>query len=250
MSGGPLLTVTGIEKHFGGLHALDGIDLTVKEGEIVGLIGPNGAGKTTLFHVIAGSLRADRGTVRFAGEDISGRPGHAICRLGLARTYQTVRPFLDLSVQDNVVVGAHFGSPGLSPREERERVDRALALVGLTGKAALHPRQLTLVDRKLVELARALATNPRLLLLDEIISGLNPTEMLAATNLIKQLRGVHGITIVWVEHVMRAVMNTCPRVVMLNLGKVLIDGSPQDVVRNPEVIRAYLGEKGARAYAS
>ena len=249
MSTDPLLEITGLEKRFGGLRALAGVDLKVWEGEIVGLIGPNGAGKTTLFHTIMGTARADRGAIRFAGAAIDGLPSHAICRLGLARTYQTVRPFLDLNVVENVVIGAFFGQPGLSSAARRDRVERTLEIVGLAGKANLHPRQLNLVERKMVELARALATGPKLLLLDEPLSGLNPTEMAAATELIRKLRDEHAITIIWVEHVMRAVMSTCPRVVVLHFGQVLIDGTPAQVVSDPGVIRAYLGDKGAKAHA-
>jgi ABC-type branched-subunit amino acid transport system ATPase component len=248
MSATPLLEITGLEKCFGGLRALSGVNLTVGDGEIVGLIGPNGAGKTTLFHAIMGTVRADRGSICFDGTAITNRPSHAICRLGLARTYQTVRPFLDLDVVENVVIGAYFGQPSLSSGARRDQVERALAIVGLAGKAGLQPRQLNLVERKMVELARALATGPKLLLLDEPLSGLNPTEMAAATGLIRKLRDELGITIIWVEHVMRAVMSTCPRIVALHFGQILVDGTPEQVVSNPEVIRAYLGDKGAKAH--
>jgi ABC-type branched-subunit amino acid transport system ATPase component len=248
MSTAPLLEIEGLEKRFGGLRALAGVDLVVRTGEIVGLIGPNGAGKTTLFHAIMGTIRADGGAIRFGGAAIDHLPSYAICRLGLARTYQTVRPFLDLDVLENVVVGAFFGKTGLSASERQDRVNRALAIVGLSAKAHLRPRQLNLVERKMVELARALATDPKLLLLDELLSGLNPTEMAAATGLIRRLRDEHGITIIWVEHVMRAVMATCPRVVALHFGRILIDGTPAEVASDPEVVRAYLGAKGAEAH--
>src|SRR5262249_40102244 len=155
---------------------------------------------------------------------------------GLARTYQTVRPFLDLNVFENVLVGAYFGQPGLSAIKRKEQVEHALVIVGLAAKTHLQPRQLNLVERKMVELARALATGPKLLLLDELLSGLNPTEMTAATGLIRRLRDQHRITIIWVEHVMRAVMSTCPRVVALQFGRVLIDGTPAEVASDPEVI--------------
>lgn len=244
MSEGALLDIRGVERRFGGLRALAGVDLAVRPGEIVGLIGPNGAGKTTLFQVVMGLLRPDRGTIRLGGKEITGLPPHAICRLGLARTFQSVRPFLDLDVRANIMVGAHFGNPG-SRQETKDRVDNALEIVGLLPKAMMQPRHLTLVDRKMVELARALATRPRLLLLDELLSGLNPTEMNAATRLILRLRDDHQITIIWVEHVMRAIMSTCARVVMMHFGKVLVDGTPSEVVADPAVIQAYLGTKGA-----
>ncbi len=243
----PLLDVQDVRKHFGGLHALDGVSFGVMGGELVGLIGPNGAGKTTLFNVLTGVYRPDAGQVRFGGHDIARLPGHRICRAGIGRTFQAVRPFLDMSVRDNVLVGAHFGAGADDPREERQAADEILAFLGLRPKAATHPRALTLVDRKMVELARALATRPRLLLLDEILSGLNPTEMVQATRLIRRLRDERGITIVWIEHVMRALMSTCERVIVLNFGQVLAEGTPAAVAANAEVVKAYLGEKRVQA---
>ncbi len=244
-----VLEITGVEKRFGGLAALAGVTFGVARGEILGLIGPNGAGKTTLFNVITGVLRADAGTVRFDGRDISRRPGHEICRLGIGRTFQTVRPFLDMTVRENIAVGAFFGNRGAGvTREERDRLAaEMLAFVGLTAKADAPTRALTLVERKMVELARVLATRPRVVLLDEVLAGLHPTEMLHATRFIGRMRDEMGITVIWIEHVMRALMSTCERVVVLNYGQVLAAGRPAEVVENPDVIRAYLGEKRAAA---
>jgi branched-chain amino acid transport system ATP-binding protein len=248
VSGG-LLEIAGVEKRFGGLAALAGVTFTVAPGEILGLIGPNGAGKTTLFNVVTGVLRPDAGAVRFDGRDISRAPGHEICRLGIGRTFQTVRPFLDMTVRENVAVGAFFGNRGAGlSREQRDRLAaEMLDVVGLGAKADVPARALTLVDRKMVELARVLATRPRVVLLDEVLAGLHPTEMLHATRFIARMRDEMGITVIWIEHVMRALMSTCERVVVLNYGQVLAAGRPAEVVENPDVVRAYLGEKRAAA---
>jgi branched-chain amino acid transport system ATP-binding protein len=242
----PLLELSAVSKRFGGLKALDAVTFEVCQGDLLGLIGPNGAGKTTLFNVVTGVYRPDGGGIRFDGRDIGRLAGHQVCRLGIARTFQTVRPFLDMTVRDNVVVGAHFGNRGAAgPPAERDRlVDTMIDFVGLSPKAQVHPRSLTLVERKMVELARVLATRPRLVLLDEVLAGLNPTEMGRATGLIRRLRDEMGITVLWIEHVMRALMSTCERVVVLNYGRVLAQGGPAEVVANPEVVKAYLGEKG------
>jgi branched-chain amino acid transport system ATP-binding protein len=247
MTESPLLEVRSVEKRFGGLRALAGVSFAVRPGEIAGLIGPNGAGKTTLFNVVTGVYRPDAGQVWFGGQEVSRLSGHRICRLGIGRTFQAVRPFLDMSVRQNVLVGAHFGAADGGRRGLRERAEELLEFVGLRRKAGLPPRSLTLVERKMVELARALATRPRLLLLDEILSGLNPTEMAHATALIRKMRDEMGITILWIEHVMRALMSTCERVVVLNYGQVLAEGTPAAVVQNPEVVKAYLGEKRVKA---
>lgn len=247
MTESPLLEVRSVEKRFGGLRALAGVSFAVRPGEIAGLIGPNGAGKTTLFNVVTGVYRPDAGQVWFGGQEVSRLSGHRICRLGIGRTFQAVRPFLDMSVRQNVLVGAHFGAVDGGRRGLRERAEELLEFVGLRRKAGLPPRSLTLVERKMVELARALATRPRLLLLDEILSGLNPTEMAYATVLIRKMRDEMGITILWIEHVMRALMSTCERVVVLNHGQVLAEGTPSAVAQNPEVVKAYLGEKRVKA---
>jgi branched-chain amino acid transport system ATP-binding protein len=244
-----VLEIHDVHKHFGGLRALDGVSFDVRRGELLGLIGPNGAGKTTLFNVATGIYAPDRGRVRFEGHEIAGRQPHQICRLGIGRTFQAVRPFLDMTVRQNVVVGAHFGHGAGERRDEARRADQILELLDLQAKAEIHPRHLTLVDRKMVELARALATRPRLLLLDEILSGLHPTEMLHATTLIRRMRDEMGVTIIWIEHVMRALMATCERVVVLDFGRVLADGAPAAVAANPEVVRAYLGEKRVKTGA-
>jgi branched-chain amino acid transport system ATP-binding protein len=242
-----ILEIQDVHKRFGGLRALDGVTFDVRRGELLGLIGPNGAGKTTLFNVATGVHRADRGHVRFEGHEIGGQEPHRICRLGVGRTFQAVRPFLDMTVRQNVLVGAHFGHGAGTRPDEQRLADEILDLLDLRSKADVHPRQLTLVDRKIVELARTLATRPTLLLLDEILSGLNPTEMVRATTLIRRMRDEMGVTIVWIEHVMRALMTTCERVVVLNFGRVLAHGAPAAVAADPEVIRAYLGEKRVKS---
>jgi branched-chain amino acid transport system ATP-binding protein len=246
MTAASFFRVTEIRKQFGGLKVLQRVSFELTRGQIVGLVGPNGAGKTTLFNVVTGVQQADGGSVLFDDVDIRRLPGHRICRLGIARTFQAVRPFLDMTVRQNVLVGARFGGRG-SRKEAAAAVEEAIGLVGLTAKADLRAGSLTLVDRKMVELARALATRPTLLLLDEILSGLNPTEMNGATALIRRLRDDRQITILWVEHVMRAVMATCERVIVLHQGTVLADGAPAAITADPAVITAYLGEKRTTA---
>lgn len=244
----PLLKVQQVTKSFGGLKALVNIDLLVTQNEIVGLIGPNGSGKTTLFNVIAGNIRQDEGRMYFDGQDLSKLKPFERCRLGIARTYQTPRPFMDFSVEQNIMIGLHYGQArdARSSMGSHKRGEEILELLGLGGRRRELVKNLTLVDRKFVEVARALATNPKLLLLDEVLSGLNPVELEDAAKLIKSLSGSFGITIIWVEHIMKSLLAICDRLVVLLQGKKLTEGDPEEVVSNDRVIEAYLGRAGKR----
>ncbi len=237
-----LLTLAGVTKSFGGLRAAHQVSFQLGEGEILGLIGPNGAGKTTLFHVISGFLRPDAGTVTYAGKSLVGLRPHDICRRGMVRTFQIARPFLRLSVLENVVVGA---LERVAHRREAVAIaEEVLKLTGLAGKAGSMGQSLTLPDRKRLELARALATGPRVLLLDEVMAGLNPTETGRLIDLIRAVY-VRGITVLLIEHVMKAVMALSQRVLVLNYGELIAEGRPEEVVRDRKVIEAYLGEDSA-----
>lgn len=243
-----MLELEGISKRFGGVTALDGVSLAVAAGEVVGLIGPNGAGKTTLFHVVSGFLRPDRGGVRFRGRDLVRLPPHTICRLGLARTFQIVQPFTQLSVVDNVAVGYLFGRHGgrAGIRETRDAAQRLLDLLDLRAVAYQPAGTLNLAERKRLELARALATGPRLLCLDEVMSGLMPAELDRMAEVVLRLCAELDLTLLMVEHNVRLVTRICRRVVVLNFGQVIADGTPEAVMANQQVIAAYLGDRHAR----
>jgi branched-chain amino acid transport system ATP-binding protein len=235
------LTLKHVTKRFGGLVAVHDVNVEVSSGQITGLIGPNGAGKTTLFRVISGGARPSSGRVLFEGVDITGWSPHAVCRLGVCATHQIVRPFTDLTVRDNVTVGAAFGSGGrLAARAASAEADEVLEFTGLASRRDEPAAVLTLAARKRLEIARALATRPSVLLLDEALAGLTPAESSQAVGLIRRIRA-RGITIVMIEHVMRAVMDLSDRVLVLNYGRLIADGPPRLVTSDPQVIEAYLG---------
>jgi branched-chain amino acid transport system ATP-binding protein len=236
-----LLAVQGATKSFRGLRAVSEAIFDVAEGEIVGLIGPNGAGKTTIFNLIAGEFRPDAGTIHFAGQPIQGLRPDQICKAGIGRTFQIVKPFAGLSVLDNVIVGALERTKTV--HEARSHADQVLRRLGLDAKRDLPASSLTLPDRKRLEVARALATRPRLLLLDEVMAGLRPTECDQMVDVFRELNRTEGITILLIEHVMRAVMALAQRIVVLHHGEIISRGTPQEVVRDPIVLQSYLGEE-------
>ena len=235
-----LLEVRGVSKHFGGLMAVAEVSFTLNEGEILGLIGPNGAGKTTLFNVVNGVYKADSGTITFSGKDITGRSPDQVVHLGLARTHQIVRPLGAMSVLANVTVGACFGREYQSMRAARVTALEVLERVGLASRANALASSLTLAGKKRLEIARALAARPKLLLLDEVLAGLNPTEIALMIELIRKLRD-SGVSVFMIEHVMQAIMNLSDRIVVLNLGRKIAEASPAEVVKNSDVVEAYLG---------
>jgi branched-chain amino acid transport system ATP-binding protein len=236
-----LLEVRGLSKSFAGLRAVQDVAFTVGEGEIVAMIGPNGAGKTTCFNMIAGAARPDAGTVWLGGARIDGRRPDQICRAGVGRTFQIVKPFAGLSVRDNVVIGALNASRTVGAA--MRRADEVLDVLGLTPKRTHPSASLTLPERKRLEVARALATDPRILLLDEVMAGLRPTEVDQMVQVLRQLNASHGITILLIEHVMRAVMALARRVIVVHHGQVIAQGTPDEVTRDPAVIESYLGDE-------
>ncbi|QKV17602.1 ABC transporter ATP-binding protein [Oricola thermophila] len=244
MSGRPLLSVEGAHKAFGGLVAVKDVDFIVKQSELIGLIGPNGSGKTTMMNLISGALKPTSGTIRLDGEIISGAPPQRIARQGVARTFQLVRILPSLSAIENVIAGAVFGHVRAWGDDAYREAEILLERVGLGGRANVPPGAMNYIDQKRLELARALASNPRLLLLDEWLAGLNPSELQIGIDLIRDLRD-DGCTIIMVEHVMDAIRSLCDRCIVMSSGIKIADGSVQDVLSQPEVVAAYLGEEDA-----
>jgi branched-chain amino acid transport system ATP-binding protein len=239
-----LLEGKKVTKYFGGLPALKEVDFQVREKEIVGLIGPNGAGKTTLFNVISGIYPPGSGEVSFKGKKITGLKTHDICRLGIGRTFQIVIPFLSMTVLENALVGVLYGKHrSISMSDARRLALERLEFAELTDKKAALASNLTIADRKRLEMVKALATEPELLLLDEVVSGLSPTETVQAMELIKRIRNDLGITVFWVEHVMKAVMGVVERVIVLHHGEKIAEGTPHEMGNDAKVIDAYLGER-------
>lgn len=235
-----ILEVRGVTKHFGGLVAVSNVSFSIAEGEVLGLIGPNGAGKTTLFNLVNGVYKADQGTIRFAGKNITGQSPDKVVHLGLARTHQIVKPLNDLTLLDNVTVGACFGREYLDLGAARAVALEMLQQVGLGDRAHMMARSLTIAGKKRLEVARALAAKPKLLLLDEVLAGLNPTEIALMIELVRKIRDT-GISVFLIEHLMQAIMGLSDRIVVLHLGRKLAEGRPEEVVHNPDVVKAYLG---------
>ncbi len=236
-----ILQVLGVSKYFGGLQALRQVTFDLPEGEILGLIGPNGAGKTTLFNVIDGVYRPEEGKVIFRGQDVTGAKPYHLARMGMARTHQIVRPLAELSVRENVMVGACYGPEGYSLNEAAKVADEVLAFVGLQDRADQLAGSLNVAQKKRLELARALAARPKLLLLDEVLAGLNPSEIGEMVETIKQIRE-QGVTILMIEHVMKAIMSVSDRIIVLDFGQLIAEGTPEEITNNERVQQAYLGD--------
>lgn len=236
----PILEVQKLNKRFGGLMAVSDVNFHIDQGEILGLIGPNGAGKTTTFNLISGTFVPTSGTIKFKGENIAGLKPYQICHKGLARTFQQIKLFRHMSVIENVLMGSLFGAR-LNPSQAKKEAQGFLEFVGLSDKADSEAKSLNIGDQKRLEVARALATRPELLLLDEVMAGLNPTEVGSAIDLIKRIN-TQGITILIIEHVMRAIMDVSNRVIVLHYGAKLCEGTPREVCTDPQVIQVYLGE--------
>ena len=239
-----ILECTGVSKKFGEMYAVKDFDFEIYKDEILGLIGPNGAGKSTLFNCISGWYKPEEGNIKYKGVDITGKAMYKICHMGVGRTFQIPLPFLTMTGLENVLVSVLYGkSKSLGMKDARREALRHLDFVGLKEKKDMQPHGYTIVDRKRLELARAIATSPELLLLDEVVAGLNPTETLEAMELVKRIRKELGMTVFWVEHVMKAVMGVVDRIVVIHHGVKLSEGSPKTISADKKVIDAYLGER-------
>lgn len=236
-----ILEGEGVRKHFGGLAAVTHVDFHIDQGKILGLIGPNGAGKTTLFNLISGSLLPTSGVIRFKGENITGLRPHKICKRGMARTFQLVKLFGNMTVLENVLLGSLFGTSMVMRESNAKRESlELLEFVGLSAMEGILARDLTMANQKRLEVARALATKPELLLLDEVMAGLTPTEVGSAIELIRKI-GNRGITVFMIEHVMKAIMTVSDRIIVLHHGEKIAEGIPEEIATNPKVIEIYLG---------
>jgi len=241
-AGDSFLRIDGLFKSFGGLHVISGLSFSLEEGEILGVIGPNGSGKTTLFNLVSGFLRPDKGTITFCGNDITNKKPSAICRAGVTRTFQLVKPFPELTALENIAAGRSYGrQPAISLREARAGAQEVLEFCGMAAKRNVVAGRLNLIDRKRLEIARALGTRPKLLLLDEVFAGLNPTEIEEALNLLLRIRDL-GITLMIVEHLMKVILGVSNRVVVMSSGLKIFEGPPGAAIHDEHVIQAYLGE--------
>lgn len=238
------LEITGLEKRFGGLVAVNQVGFSLAKGEVVGLLGPNGSGKTTVLNMISGAIAADKGDIVFRGTNLSRLKPHRISKLGVARTFQLVRTLPTLSVAENVLISFAYGRRRLWGREADALVEEKLAFVGLEGRGGERVENLTYIDQKRMELARALASEPSLLLLDEWLAGLNPSELQIGIGLVRQLQG-EGVTVLLVEHIMEAVRALCSRCIVMNAGQIIASGESAEVLKMPEVVQAYLGDDDA-----
>ena len=243
-AGTVILRLENITKRFGGLNALSEVDLSIEEGQIMGLIGPNGAGKTTLFNVVTSIYKPDTGDIYLGGKKITGKSPHHICRLGISRTFQLVKTFLSMTAFENVLVGAIYGR-GLRGREARQEALDALNLVGLQDRKDVIATHMTLSDRRLLEVARALVSKPRVTLLDEPMAGLNPSEIINMLQVIDRAREERNVAILWVEHKVDAIFRLCDQVAVLDYGRKIVEGKPEEISQNREVIEAYLGKPSA-----
>ena len=241
-----ILEVRGLGINFGGVQALRNVSFRLDPGRIIGVMGPNGAGKTTLFNLITGVYKASSGSIWLGDKQLQDLPPYRICHVGIARSFQSGRPFANMTALENVLVGLHFGrgSGALGTAEARVRASEILALVGLTKQADRPVSSLNLMERKIVELARALGTCPKILLLDEILAGLSPMDLAPAIAIIERIRDELGITVVWIEHIMKVLMETCEHLLVLHHGEKIAEGTPSEVSANEIVAQAYFGKKG------